>query len=298
MKKFIWIIALLAIAFPGDRLGGWLLGNIVEDSQFRYSRLYCGDADCDLLFAGNSRGLIFYQPYIEEKTGVSTFNLSYNGMPVNLAATLLKDYLDRHKPPKVLVLDITLLDKRMDSRLVTGFNCYTPYSERLSDLMRDSFPNDFYGGKVTHLYRYNSEVFQRAFYYLKKSDEDWLLDRVISPTLQKDVEKQGVFDYDYTPEMLESLADVVNYAKEKGVRVELVVNPYFPPFAEKIGNLAALKSEIEKQTGLPVHDYSNSISGVDGFGDYQHLNKNGAKQYLDKLIEDGIIGIPDELGDR
>jgi hypothetical protein len=295
MKNIIWVIAVLVLAFVGDRFGGWMLGNIVEDSQFRYSRLYRSDADCDLLFAGNSRGLIFYQPYIEEKTGVSTFNLSYNGMPMNLAAALLKDHLDGHQPPKVLVLDITLLDKRMDSRLVTGFNCYTPYSERLSGLLRDSFPNDFYGGKVTHLYRYNSEVFQRAFFYLKKSDEDWLLDRVISPTLQKDVEKQDVFDYDYTPEMLASLADVVNYAKEKGVRVELVVNPYFPPFAEKIGNLPDLKTAIEKTTGLPVHDYSNAVSGVDGFGDYQHLNKNGAKEYLDKLMEDGILELQDDL---
>lgn len=298
MKKITWILAVLALAFLGDRLGGWLLDNIVEASQFRYSRLYRSDADCQLLFAGNSRGLIFYQPYIEEKTGVSTVNLSYNGMPMDLAVALLKDHLDRHTPPKVLVLDVTLLDQRMDRRLVTGFNCYTPYSERLSALLRDSFPNDFYGGKVTHLYRYNSEVFQRAFFYWKKSDEDWLLDRVISPTLQKDVEKQGVFDYDFTPEMLENLADLVQFARGKGVRVELVVNPYYPPFAEKIGNLPALKSAIEQATGLPVHDYSNSITGVDGFGDYQHLNKNGAREYLDRLLQDGILDLPDSLSSR
>ncbi len=298
MKNIIWVIAVLVFAFFGDRLGGWVLGNVVEDSQFRYSRLYRNDAACDLLFAGNSRGLIFYQPYIEEKTGVSTFNLSYNGMPMDLAAALIKDHLDRHEPPKVLVLDVTLLDQRMDRRLLTGFNCYTPYSERLSDLMRDSFPNDFYAGRVTHLYRYNSEVFQRAFYYLKKSDEDWLLDRVISPSLREDVEKQGVFDYDFTPEMLESLAGVVDYARDKGVRVELVVNPYFPPFAQKIGNLPALKMAIEKSTGLPVHDYSSSISGVDGFGDYQHLNKTGAKEYLDRLMKDGILELPEDLSNR
>ena len=295
MNKFFWIIAVIVLAFAGDRLGGWLLGNIVQQSQFRYSRLYRNDAQCDLLFAGNSRGLIFYQPYIEEKTGHSTCNLSYNALPMDLANVLVKDHLDRHVAPKVLVLDVTMLDTRMDPKLVTNFNCYTPYSERLSNLMRDSFPNDFYGGKVTHLYRYNSEVFQRAFYYWKKSDEDWLLDRVISPSLQQDVEKQGVFDYTYTPEMLKSLADLVNYAHAKGVRVELVVNPYFPPFAEKIGNLQTLKADIEKATSLPVHDYSNSISGVDGFGDYQHLNKTGAKQFLDKLMADGILELKGEL---
>jgi len=295
MKKFIWVLGVFALAFLGDRLGGVMLGKVLKDSQFRYSRLYGSRAGCDLLFAGNSRGLIFYQPYIEEKTGLSTLNLSYNGMPMELAAALLKDHLDRYAPPKTLVLDVTLLDKRMDRRLTTGFNCYTPHSERLAGLLRDSFPNDFYAGKVSHLYRYNSEVFQRALFYWKKSDEDWLLDRVISPTLQADVEKQGNFNFDFTPAMLKSLADVVFYAKEKGVRVELVVNPYFPPFAEKIGNLPTLMTAVEEATGLPVRDYSNSVNGVEGFGDYQHLNKNGAREYLDQLMTDGILKQKDDL---
>ncbi len=296
MKNILWVIGVILLAFLGDRAAGFVLGKITQDSQFRYSRLYRGGENCDMLFAGNSRGLIFYQPYIEEKTGRTTCNLSYNGMPMDLAAVLIKDFLDRNSLPSTLVLDVTLLDKRMDKRLVTGFNCYVPYSDRLSALMRDSFPNDFYGGKVAHLYRYNSEVFQRVFYYLKKSDKDWLLDRVISPTLQKDVEKQGEFDYDFTPSMVESLSDVVRYAKQKGVRVELVVNPYYPPFAEKIGNLEALKTAVEQATGLVVHDYSNSISGVEGFGDYQHLNKSGAREYIDKLMQDGILGLPEEMG--
>lgn len=295
MKKAYWVLAVIVTVFIGDRLGGWALGKIVEGSQFRYSRLYRGEADCDLLFAGNSRGLIFYQPYIEEKTGVSTCNLSYNGMPVDLAAALLKDHLDRHRPPKILMLDVTLLDKRMDNRLVTGFNCYAPFSDRISKLLRDSFPNDYFGSKVSWLYRYNSEVFQRAFYYLKKSDEDWLLDRVISPAMQLDVAKQKAFDYDFTPDMLKNLADLVEYAKGKGIRVELVINPYYPPFSKKIGNLAALKTAVEEATGLPVHDYSNAISGVNGFGDYQHLNKVGAKQYLDTLMVDGMLELGEDL---
>ncbi len=287
---------MLVLAFAGDRIGGLLLGKVLKESQFRYSRLYRSDAACELLFVGNSRGLIFYQPYIEEKTGRSTLNLSYNGMPMELAAVLIKDHLDRHAPPKTLVLDVTLLDKRMDARLTSGFNCYTPYSVRLSTLLRDSFPQDFYAGKTAHLYRYNSEVYQRALYYWKKSDEDWLLDRVISPTLQNDVTKHGTFLFDYTPAMLADLADAVRYAQAKGVRVELVVNPYYPPFAEKIANMPDLKAAIEQATGLPVRDYSSAISGLSGFGDYQHLNKNGAKEYLDKLMKDGVLGLHEELG--
>ena len=189
MKNIYWVIAVVVLAFIGDRLGGFILNKITTESQFRYSRLYNNQAACDVLLVGNSRGLIFYQPYIEEKTGFTTTNLSYNGMPMELAAPIIKDQIDKNGAPKLLILDITLLDKRMDARLTAGFNLYTLYSERLSKLMQDSFPNDFYAGKVANLYRYNSEVFQRALYYLKKSDKDWLLDRVISSTLQMEVEK-------------------------------------------------------------------------------------------------------------
>jgi hypothetical protein len=289
MKKSYWIIAVLALAFAGDRLGGWILGKITRESQFRYSRLYRGGADYEILLAGNSRGLIFYQPYIEEKLGVSTLNLSYNGMPISLASVLIEDQLDQQTLPRLLLLDVSMLDKRMDEKLISSFNPYTPYSGRLSQLMQDSSTNDFYAGKISQLYRHNGEVFQRALFYWKKSDEDWLLDRVISTTMQSAVEKQKEFRFDFDEKMLATLAGTVNYARQKGVRVELVLNPYYPPFVGKISNLEELKSKVEKATGQQVHDYSTSIADVEGFGDYQHLNKVGAKLFIDKLIADSIF---------
>ena len=292
MKKTYWIIAWLLLTFIGDRLAGWAMGKIVHDSQFRYSRLYRGDARCDILLVGNSRGLVFFQPYIEEKSGLATFNLSYNGLPMDLASTLVMDHLDRHKPPRLLVIDISLLDKRMDAKLLNAFNPYTIYSERFSALISDSFPNTYYGGQVSHLFRYNGEVFQRALFYWKKSDKSWLLDRVISPTLMEQVKSQPAFVYDFTPPMFDHLNEMVKYAQKKGVRVELVVNPYYPPFAKKITNLRDLIEKAEETTGLKVHDYSKSINDADSFGDYQHLNKQGCAGYLDLLFEDGILISP------
>ena len=88
MKKSFWILGLILLFFIGDRVGGHLLKRIADQSQFRYSWLYSKNAKSDILFVGNSRGLMFYQPYIEEKTNFSTLNLSYNGMPMNLANLL------------------------------------------------------------------------------------------------------------------------------------------------------------------------------------------------------------------
>ena len=91
--------------------------------------------------------------------------------------------------------------------------------------------------------------------------------------------------------MLADLNDVMKYAQQKNIKVELVINPYYPPFAEKIFNKKELMNAVEKTTGLKVHDYANSIQNTEGFGDYQHLNKNGARDFIDLLVEDGILNI-------
>ncbi len=297
-KPYHWVLACLLLTFAGDRGGGVLLEKIVAESQFRYSRLYRGDAGCDLLFMGNSRGLIFYQPYIEEKTGLETCNLSYNAMPMSLARVLIMDHLDLNRPPQKLFIDISLIDDRMDENLSTSFNCYATWSERLRTLLRERFPKAWYAGRVSHLYRYNNEVFQRALYYWKRSDEDWLLDRVITPTLQQKVLQQGPFYFRFTQQMLADLKATVEYAKSKGVEVVLLVNPYYPPFASKIANLDELIAAVEDATGLEVHNYYNAIDGVAGFGDYQHLNKEGSRQYLDLLLRDGLLLPGRSLGQR
>ena len=290
MKKSYWIFATIALALLGDRVGGWFLGKITTESQFRYSRLYGSSDAADVLFVGNSRGLSFFQPYAEEKTGLTTANLSYNGMPISLAAPLVMDYLDRHPAPKVLLMEISLMDSvRMDNKLAYQFNHYSPYSERLSTILKNDFPNDYYVGNLSHLYRYNSEVFQRTFYYWKKSDKDWLLDRVISPQMASDVEKQKTLRFHYGTEMLAKLSEMVKYAQVKGTRVELVVNPYYPAFIPKIGNLDSLKMDINLATGLTVKDFANAIQQTEAFGDYQHVNKLGARIYLDKLVETGVL---------
>lgn len=290
MKKSLWIFATIALAVLIDRACGLFLSKITQESQFRYSRLYNGNEEVDVLFMGNSRGLSFFQPYTEEKTGLRTANLSYNGMPIQLASNLAQDYLDRHKAPKVLVLDLSLLDsQRMDNKLGYQFNHYTPYSGRLSNLLKDSFTNDYYAGQVSHLYRYNSEVFQRTFFYWKKSDKDWLLDRVISPEMVADVAKHKNLRFHYNTKMLNHLNEVVKYAQQKGTRVELVVNPYYPEFIPKLTNIDTLVMDVERTTGLTVRRYASAVQTTEAFGDYQHVNKVGAKLYIDRLVEDGVF---------
>ncbi len=289
VKKALWIPACLLLFFVGDRLGGFILAKITENSQFRYARLYEDQAEADILLLGNSRGLIFYQPYIEEITGKKTLNLSYNSMPIDLGRVLVTDYLKKYKKkPELLVIDVTMCD-RHNPQLIAGFSTFSDYSKNLSSLIKDKSEKSWYAGKLSKLYQYNSEVFQRTLYYLRKSDEDWLNDRVISPTMQASVDKDTAVELTIDEYLLNQLNNLVKYSENQGVRVELVVNPYYPPYVKKMRSFHNFIGRIRAKTEREVRDYSQALNEVNGFADYQHLNKEGSKLYMDLLLKDGVL---------
>jgi hypothetical protein len=285
MKNAIGYLLLIVLFFAGDRMGGYVLEKQALQSQFRFSRLYRGAAGADILLLGNSRGLTFYQPTIEQITGKTTCNLSYNGLPMDVAKALVLDYLDHYPPPENLLIDITTCDRENDP-LLAGFLSYAHQSARLDALIRQKLPKVWWGGKVSALFRFNNEVFQRALFYRNKSDKDWLLDRAISPDLAKEVAKHS-YDMDISPYLVQQLQETVAAAQAKGVRVTLVISPYFPGF--QVNNLDELKLAAEKATGLPVHDYRLTLSDMGDFGDFMHPNKKGSAAYVELLQNDGFF---------
>jgi len=285
MKHALWFFSFSLFLFSGDRLAGYFLQKQIEKSQFRYSRLYSGEAGADILLLGNSRGLTFYQPYIEEITGKKTCNLSYNGLPMDGAKALTLDYLDRYPAPQKMILDITMCDRENDE-LLAGFLTYSGKSNHLDTLINNKLPKVWWGGRVSALFRYNNEIFQRALFHRNKTDKDWLLDRAIAPQLAAEV-RSNSYDLEIHPYLIAQLKEIVAVARVKGVAVELVISPYFPDFQVK--NLDSLKNAVEQATGLTVRDYRSALSDPADFGDFMHANKKGSLKYIDLLKRDGVI---------
>ncbi|MEL6945636.1 MAG: hypothetical protein AAFO82_23515 [Bacteroidota bacterium] len=229
-RRFAWVLALVVVFFGGDRLLAKILAKGVEQSQFRYSRMYRGEAEASILLIGNSRGLGFYQPYIEEVTGEKTFNLSYNGMTMDVASVLIADYLEQYSEARLLVLDVTMCDRK-SIPFVTGFASYIPYSSRIQQLISETNLTAYYAQKVSHLFRYNNEVYQRTLYYQNHSDEEWLLERNITDAMEEEVSTE---EYRIDLRWVEKLNETIDLAEEKGVEVKLVINPYYLPFAETL----------------------------------------------------------------
>src|SRR5438132_887929 len=73
-RGMIWLAILAAVIIAGDHLLAIALGQVLVRSQFRFSRLYRGGNDADIIVLGDSRGVhSFYAPALEELTGLRVF---------------------------------------------------------------------------------------------------------------------------------------------------------------------------------------------------------------------------------
>lgn len=288
VNRWVWIPVFLLVLFVGDRFGGYVLKKIESRSKFRFTKLYKKEAICDILIAGNSRGLSFYQPFIEEKTNQKVFSLAYNGMSSSLLHVFIQDYYERHAPPKKLILEVTCAD-RFNKELIPAFSTYASYSPNIRKFLKKENTNTYYGTQLSHLLRYNSEVFQRSLRYLSFSDKFWLTDRTISEAMQAESETLRKVSIDHIPELQDALGDIVKLAQSKGTKVELVIAPFLPNYRKAMYNLTDYIVEVERQTGLKVKNYSGSIQEAKYFGDYFHINVFGSEKFIDILHKDKIF---------
>ena len=285
MKKIISVIALIAVLFTGDRLIGKAFQSQVTNSLFRYSRMYRGDAAADILIVGNSRGLNIYQPYMEEQTGKKTFSVCYFSMPCEIAAALTQDYIDKYPSVKTVLVEISVVEMS-DDKLLPGFTTYIPYSKRIDSVIKSKAYDVWKYSQVTHLYRFNNEVFQRALYYRSKLDDDWFYEREIGETLINDAENRSV-EFRAPDVHIKDLKDSADYCRAKNIDVKFVIGPFFPRY--KVKNLELLKQKVQTATGYTVYDYSYAIQDYTAFSDYLHANRKGGKKFVDLMIRDGLV---------
>jgi len=285
MKKAIWIVAFLAVLFAGDRLIGWLFQKQITQSMFRYSRMYRGEGASDILIVGNSRGLNFYQPTVEKYTGLKSFSLCYYSMPCEIATVLAEDYLDRFPKVKTVLVELSVIEMS-DDKLLPGFTTYMDYSPRIDSVLKAKTSDSWYTSHVSHIYRFNNEVFQRAMYYRNRLDDDWYFDRTI-PQYLIDLAPRRSVDFKVPDKHVNDIKILADYCRARGIDLKLVIGPFFPTYT--VRHLDVLKSKVEKATGYPVYDYSYSIKDFSSFTDYLHANLKGGEEMVKMMIKDGVL---------
>lgn len=172
-KKVALLVLFIFQVFTIDRSMDLILNKASSSSQIRFSRLYNGSINADIVMLGNSRGVnAFYAPAMEKNYKIRAFNLSFNGMSMDIAAVLWEDFLKYNKKPSVVAIEISCIT--MGDTLLHDLKQYIDDSSLINEKIQTNFPSTYYTQKIFKTYKYNSEFFFRTLYYLNKTDQTWI----------------------------------------------------------------------------------------------------------------------------
>lgn len=285
-KRFaVWFVLLVMVAMAGDRIGAFLCSRVLLASQFRFSRVYRGGPQADVIVIGDSRGVhSFYAPTLEQLTGRPALNLSFNSMSVPIAEALLADYLEHNAKPRMVILETTCVV--VDRSLVPELRTYTDLSPRLEAIYAAQFPRAAAAGRVFRLLRYNSEFFLRSLRYLRRSDQDWINRNVIPAELAAGP-RGGRWSPRPYPENLEALGRLVPMLRARGIDVKFVIAPYHPSVMVDMNEI--IDGTRRQVPGAQVLNYADAIPESQYFADGVHMNADGSERFLRLLARDGVL---------
>ena len=286
-KRFAaWFALLVIVVIAGDRIGAFVCSRVLLASQFRFSRVYRGGANADVLVIGDSRGVhSFYAPSIEKLTGRPALNLSFNSMSMPIAEALLTDYLERNNAPRLVLIEVTCVV--VDRGLVSELRTYAGLSKRLEALYAHEHPQAAAAGRLFHLLPYDSEFFSRALMYLRRSDQDWIMRNTIPPQLADSLAR-GPWRLHPLQENLDALGRLAAMLRARGIEVKLLIAPYHP--AAMADTDAITRGVHHIAPGVPIADYANAIEPSQYFADRVHMNLDGSELLLGMLCRDGVLG--------
>jgi hypothetical protein len=284
-RAAIWCAVLVAVVIAGDHLLALAMHQVIVRSQFRYSRLYRGGNDADIVVIGDSRGVhSFYAPALAQMTGLRVLNLSYNSLSPHVAEAVLLDYLDHNRAPKIVVIEAT--STITSGAVASQLRAYAGFSRRMAALFAGDHPAEARLSRVLWLYPLNSEFFMEALHYMRRGDQDWIFHEAMPDAL-----RQATVDSEIhpVPKEVDALARLVRALEQRGIEVRLVIAPYAP--VRRTTNVAAFVRLIESRTGARVWNYIDALQDLDGFADTVHLNERGSREFLAMLVRDGAFGM-------
>jgi hypothetical protein len=287
------LLALLGfvIAFlVADRFLAFGLEAVLIRSNFRYSKLYRGAENNEILILGNSRGVNgFYAPDFQQEIGVKALNLSFNGLSMEMSELLLRDYLERNSAPKLIIMEVTNLHNE-------GLNgdvlqLYSSRSERLARAWQEQEPVLALIQKyVAASHRFCGEFFLRVLFYLRRSDQDWInrykIDVDFAQHFRPTEDMQRGWSAPIPVARTAALRRIIELAQDRGIAVRLVVTPYLPNYVRHLEAYRDWVRQVEAAAGKEVVDWSMLLEEGPHFADPLHMNLDGFRALLPKVSDD------------
>lgn len=271
-----------------------------------FNALASGTADADIVISGSSRALNHYDPRIfQATTGLRTYNLGMNASQSDVQLAVLRTYLKRNRPPKLLIhnLDLFSFEGTRKGELYNPA-LFVPYlgdDELFKPLL--AIDSEVWKWKYIPLYGYTvpDMTFSWTLGLLRLAGIDPPEDYIngFNPrygTWNADFDQfrttlKANVTYRIEPTAVQALMKIVETALERGISPVLVYSPeYHEMQALEVnrGEIIALFESIARQYKIPFIDYSTSTfsKNRDLFINSQHLNNVGAEAFSKHLSAD------------
>ncbi len=294
LRVCLHVIAIACTFFALDRASGFVLQKLVKESGLRFSKLYQGGQNADIVVLGNSRAVnAIFVPELEKQIDHSVFHLGYNGMSTEICEAIFLDYLDYNETPDLVILEITNLTASND--LLKSLKLYAGASDRIRILTERDNPKLNTVCSITNLYRYNCELFLRSLYYIGKTDQAWINSGNIDPEFAS-IYRPGARDqdknvYPVSGNNWEALLRIIEICDGIGVDLKLVASPYLPGLRDNLISYDMWRDRLisELPNTVMFHDYTQKIRDFRYFADPLHMNQRGSRELLKIMIEDQVF---------
>ena len=309
--KFIaLILALLVTVVFADRLLCFKTIHGIRQARDMYVQ---PKDTIDVVFLGSSH--VHYDintALLWENYGIAAYDYSAAEQPLWITYYYLKE-LCKYQSPKLAVLDLYAPASFHDeyqyyylSDNLSGIR----FSRNKIDMIKASCEPDklwdYFPSFVTYHLRYK-ELNKYDFEYLFMSEEKRQEFKGFTPHFKTGEFEEPYHEYEHVTDIpdktREYLIKIIDFCKENGIELYLVVNPYFLGY-EEAGCYNKIK-EIADEQGVRFEDFNDwyDSMGLDFstcLNDGSHLNYQGSCVYSDFLgaVLKALYEIPDRRGDQ
>jgi hypothetical protein len=283
-----FLLLAAAAFFLIDRLAGLGLGRVVESSQHRFARVYRGDREPSIVVLGHSRGVQLVSPEaVREATGIPVFNLSANGMSTEIAEALLLDHADNGGKPAGIILEVTSVCS--NNSLIRDLKIFSGRSKRIETILARDEPVLLGTTRLFHSFRYNGDLMPRILFHCFGSDQGLTNFHVATPGFLAET-PISADDWKIQEGNPEAVARILDWAKQRGIPVRLVVGPFWPAAERDATVSERIIAALGGVTGEKVWDYSEALADHRFFADHVHLNGDGTLALHRVMLESGFYG--------
>ena len=276
----------------------------IKTSSYReiskWNEIIQGGIDADILIVGSSRALVHFDPrIIEEKTGMTCYNLGLDGSKYEAQNKVLELYLEKNQKPKILIWSLDF-GSFQDFEGIYRYEQFIPFwsepkvKEILSlnqgmDLSYLNIPIVRYFNNPAIKYRGLlawtpirpiEPLLEKGY---RVSEKKW------NGSLNKTFEKSAIeLEIGYESDLFDDFKRFNQTLINQNVKVQYVISPYFKTAIEAIPNRNEFKNYLKQESlriGVCFQDYSYSEISLSqhNFNNGSHMNESGVREFMNSI---------------